>query len=141
MNSVFFDANVINDIFDTKRPMAQESFLSLRHCLQNGFEVVTSCDIVTNVYYITAKYTDAPNALRALEEIEAIFTILPFDNSILKQAVTLMQHDSDYDDLEDVIQYILAKEHGCDVIVSNDKRFVSKAIRLLSAQAFLQEQR
>jgi predicted nucleic acid-binding protein len=138
MSRIFFDANIINDIYDSKRATAQPSYLCLKQCLQEGYELVTSCDIVTNVYYITAKYTDKMNALSALEDIETLFTILPFDNPLLKDAVALMQQDTGYNDLEDTIQYLLAKRSGCEIIISNDKKFVSKEVKLYSAQAFLQ---
>ena len=58
MCKVFFDANIINDIYDSKRALAKDSYLCLKQCLEYGYDIVTSCDIVTNVYYITAKYTD-----------------------------------------------------------------------------------
>ncbi|MDY0120601.1 MAG: PIN domain-containing protein [Sulfurimonas sp.] len=137
MSKVFFDANIINDIYDSKRATAEASYLCLKQCLEEGYDIVTSCDIVTNVYYITSKYTDKINALDALEDIEALFTILPFENSLLKDAVVLMKKDSSYDDLEDTIQYLLAKQNSCEMIVSNDKKFVSKDVKLYSAEAFL----
>jgi len=138
MPKVFFDANIINDIYDSKRATAEASYLCLKQCLEEGYDIVTSCDIVTNVYYITAKYTDKIHALNALEDIEALFTIVPFENALLKEAVALMKKDAGYDDLEDTIQYLLAKQNGCEMIVSNDKKFVSKDIKLYSAEAFLQ---
>lgn len=137
MSKVFFDANIINDIYDSRRPMAKASYLSLKKCLEKGHDVVTSCDIVTNVYYITAKYTNKLNALDALEDIEEIFTILPFDNALLKGAVALMKKDASYTDLEDTIQYLMAKQNGCEIIITNDKKFVSKGVKLYSAEAFL----
>jgi predicted nucleic acid-binding protein len=140
MSRVFFDANIINDIYDSKRATSKASYLCLKQCLEDGYELVTSCDIVTNVYYITAKYTNKLNALTALEDIETLFTILPFDNLLLKDAVTMMRKDAHYADLEDTIQYLLAKRSGCEMIVSNDKKFVSKDLKLYSAEAFLQLQ-
>ncbi|MDQ7043064.1 MAG: PIN domain-containing protein [Sulfurimonas sp.] len=136
MHKVFFDANIINDIYDTKRVNSKNSFFALKKCLENNIEVTTSCDIVTNIYYITAKYTDKVNALKALEDVESIFTVLPFDNKVLKKAIELMKADDDYNDLEDTLQYVLAQESGCDIIISNDKKFVSKEIKLLNAQNF-----
>jgi len=136
VHRVFFDANIINDIYDSKRVSSKQSFLALKKCLEDDIEVTTSCDVVTNVYYITAKYTDRLNALEALDDVESIFTVLPFDNSILKKAINLMKKDSDYIDLEDTIQYVLAKENKCDVIISNDKKFISKDIKLTSAENF-----
>lgn len=139
MHKIFFDANIINDIYDSKRASAQASYLSLKHCLEEGFEILTSCDIVTNVYYITAKYTDKSSALSALDDIERLLRILPFDNAILKSALKLMQEDKIFDDLEDTIQYVLAKESGCDIIVSNDKKFASKDLKLYTSEAFLKD--
>ena len=136
MHRVFFDVNIINDIYDSKRESSKQSFAALKKCLENEIEVTTSCDIVTNVYYITAKYTDRLSALDALEDVESIFTVLPFDNSILKKSINLMREDSDYVDLEDTIQYVLAKESKCDVIISNDKKFISKGIKLINAKKF-----
>ena len=137
MSKVFFDANIINDIYDSKRPMAKASYQCLKQCLEQGYDIVTSCDIVTNVYYITAKYTDKLNALDALEDIEALFTILPFDNALLKDAVELMKKDPSYADLEDTIQYLMAQQNGCEMIITNDKNFVSKDVKLYNAQEFL----
>ena len=137
MTKIFFDANIINDIYDSKRAFAQASYSCLKYCLEAGYDIVTSCDIVTNVYYITAKYTDVIHALDALEDIETLFTIVPFENALLKKAVALMKNDTSYHDLEDTIQYLLAKQSGCEMIVSNDKKFVSKDVKLYSAQAFL----
>ena len=136
MHRIFFDANIINDIYDSKRESSKQSFLALKKCLEDEVEVTTSCDVVTSVYYITAKYTNRLNALDALEDVESIFTVLPFDNSILKKAIKLMREDSDYVDLEDTIQYVLAKESKCDVIISNDRKFISKDIKLISAKSF-----
>ena len=50
-----------------------------------------------------------------------------------------MRHDADFKDFEDSIQYILALNTGCDVIVTNDKRFISKEIECLSAEAFVKK--
>jgi predicted nucleic acid-binding protein len=139
MSKVFFDANIINDIYDSKRAMSEASYLCLKRCLEDGYDIVTSCDIVTNVYYITNKYTNKINALDALEDIETIFEILPFDNALLKKALALMKKDASYADLEDTIQYLLAKQNGCDTIITNDKKFASKDLQLYSAEEFLKQ--
>lgn len=137
INKVFFDANVIIDIYDTSRPQAKESYSALKYCLEQSLDVVTTCDIVTNVYYITAKCSKPVKALDALADVENIFTIIPFDNATLKMAIKLMQDDVDYSDLEDSIQYILAKRNKCDLIICNDKNFISKTIKIISSARFM----
>ncbi|MEN9423534.1 MAG: hypothetical protein RL122_917 [Pseudomonadota bacterium] len=133
---IFVDANVINDIFDAKRRFHEASYQCLEHCLKQGLTLVTTCDIVTTVYYITAKSQDRAKALDALEQVNAIFEIVPFGNNQLADAITLMQQDTDYTDLEDTVQYVLATQAGCDIILSNDAGFVAKNLTLMSSTDF-----
>ncbi len=138
---IFVDANVINDIFDAKRRFHEASYQCLEYCLEQGLTLVTTCDIVTTVYYITAKSQDRAKALDALEQVNAIFEIVPFGNNQLADAITLMQQDADYTDLEDTVQYVLATQAGCDVILSNDNGFVAKALPVISSTVFIQQVR
>ncbi|MBO0612926.1 type II toxin-antitoxin system VapC family toxin [Thiothrix fructosivorans] len=133
---IFVDANVINDIFDAKRRFHEASYQCLEYCLEQGLTLVTTCDIVTTVYYITAKSQDRAKALDALEQVNAIFEIVPFGNNQLADAITLMQQDTDYTDLEDTVQYVLATQAGCDIILSNDAGFVAKNLTLMSSTDF-----
>jgi predicted nucleic acid-binding protein len=43
------------------------------------------------------------------------------------------------DDLEDNVQYILAKEAQCEIIVTNDKAFYAKSIKKLSSRTFVEK--
>ena len=133
---IFVDANVINDIFDAKRRFHEASYQCLEHCLKQGLTLVTTCDIVTTVYYITTKSQDRAKALDALEQVNAIFEIVLFGNNQLADAITLMQQDTDYTDLEDTVQYVLATQAGCDIILSNDAGFVAKNLTLMSSTDF-----
>jgi predicted nucleic acid-binding protein len=49
-----------------------------------------------------------------------------------------MRANSSYKDLEDTIQYILAKKEGCELIISNDRDFFSEDILLMSSKEFLE---
>ena len=137
MRRIFVDANVINDIFDANRPFHEASFACLQTCLQQNISLVTSCDLVTTIYYITTKTQGRETALQALAQIQSIFEIVPFANRELDAAVQLMQADKDYNDLEDTIQYILAKNNGCELILSNDAKFVAKDLRVMNSQVAL----
>jgi len=137
ISKVFFDANIFNDVFDHSRRTHAVSKEALAKAMQHKMKLYTSCDIATNIYYITAKYTNKTNALNALEHVKNIAHIIPFGEQELARTITLMRSDSDYTDFEDTIQYIMARNTGCDVIVTNDKRFVSKEIECVSAEAFV----
>jgi len=136
---VFFDANIFNDIFDKNRTTFGASHKAYIGALEKGIEVCTSCDIATNIYYITSKYTTKSNALDAIDLLKKSVTIIPFGADELAQTITLMRKDEDYKDFEDTIQYILALNTKCDVIVSNDKRFVAKGLPCVSSKVFVGE--
>ncbi len=133
---IFVDANVINDIFDAERRFHTASYQCLEYCLEQGISLVTTCDIVTTVYYITAKSQDRVKALEALERVNTIFEIIPFGNNELADAIALMQQDGDYADLEDTVQYVLALQAGCDVILTNDAGFVAKDLSVINSVDF-----
>ena len=137
IKKIFFDANIFNDIFDRNRPAYAESYLAYTGSLAKGMTIYTSCDIATNVYYITAKYRTREEALDAIELLKESVSVIPFGEEELTQTITLKREDPDYKDLEDTIQYIMALNTGCDVIVSNDKRFVSKEIEMMDSQTFV----
>ncbi|MCH9740787.1 MAG: PIN domain-containing protein [Epsilonproteobacteria bacterium] len=137
IKKIFFDANVFNDIFDDKRATHQQSKEALMYALQNDMMVYTSCDIATNIYYITSKYTTNVKALDALEVLKDTVEIIPFAKDELSLAIELMRKDSDYMDMEDTIQYVLAQKTGCDLIVTNDKRFVAKDIECVGSEGFM----
>ena len=134
MRRIFVDANVINDIFDANRPFHEASFACLQACLQQNITLVTSCDLVTTIYYITTKTQGREKALQALAQIQSIFEIALFANRELDAAVQLMQANKDYKDLEDTIQYILAKNNACELILSNDAKFVAKDLQVINSQ-------
>ena len=137
VKKIFFDANIFNDIFDRNRSTHTESYLAYTGALAKGMTIYTSCDIATNVYYITAKYRTKNEALDAIELLKESVSIIPFGEDELAQTIALMREDGDYKDLEDTIQYIMARNIGCDVIVSNDKRFVSKEIAIMDSKTFV----
>ncbi len=131
---IFVDANVIIDIYDDKRLFHAASYACLEACLKQHITLITSCDLVTTIYYITNKTQGRVKALEAIEQIQAVFEIAPFGNRELETAVQLMQQDSDYQDLEDTIQYVLAKNVGCDLILSNDTQFISKDLQVMNSE-------
>lgn len=137
MKRVFVDANVINDIYDASRPLHEASYQCLEYCMQQEIELLTSCDLVTTIYYITAKTQGRDKALEALDQIQTVFQLVPFGNRELAAAIALMQTDIDYRDLEDTVQYVLAKQSGCDAILSNDAGFVAKEVQVFSSVDFL----
>ena len=139
IKKVFFDANIFNDVFDNKRKTHEISKQAFANAVQRKLSLYTSCDVATNIYYITAKYTHKENALNAIDVIKELVEIIPFGAEELSETIGLMRSDSDYKDLEDTVQYILALQTGCDVIVSNDRNFISKEIPCMDSETFVKK--
>lgn len=131
---VFFDANILVDIIDPERLNHKYSISLFYYLIDLKAELFTSCDIVTTIYYLASK-KDKDLALEKIIYFNKLFKIIEFSNTELSSSCALMKNN-DYKDLEDTIQYVLAKKSNCDLIVSNDKNFVSTDILILSSQEF-----
>ncbi len=132
---IFFDTNMIVDLFDTDRVTHRQSSESYIYILSERISLYTSCDILTTIYYILSKQ-DKSAALSQIEDINQTLDVVAFGNREVEATCRLMREDSDYTDLEDTMQVILAKKAGCDLIISNDKKFVSKEIEVMSSPLF-----
>jgi len=123
------------DFVDDMRPSHIQSKKIIIDAIQKDVHLFTSCDIVTTVYYLSAKI-DKKQALNEITKINCFCKIIDFSNVEVEQTCDLMAQNSDFKDLEDTIQYILAKKALCDCIISNDKNFLSPDILLLNSEQF-----
>ena len=131
---VFLDANIILDKFDSNRTSHIYSS-NLYNYVVSNCKVFTSCDLITTIYYINSKI-HKHNALVNIQKINKTLKVIEFSNKEIEECCNLMLEDRDYLDLEDTIQYIMAKKEKCDLIISNDKNFVSKDIELMTSEEF-----
>ena len=82
------------------------------------------------------------NRIDILKNIQAIsktLKIIEFSNKEVEETCQLMLEDNRFVDLEDTIQYIMAKKQQCDLILSNDATFKSRDIRVISSEEFCLE--
>ena len=135
---VFLDANVFIDLFDEQRDKDKNALKVFHYLTQSEIDIYTSCDLVTTIYYILSK-TSKKLALDNIENISKICTIIDFGNQEMVETCKLMKENKKFKDLEDTVQYILALKENCDLIISNDKNFVSEEIALLSTKEFLEK--
>ena len=133
---VFVDANVLIDFFDTNRPLRKFSLEALQVLLKNGVELYTSCDLITTVYYVLRKKF-GKEALAFVTRLNKMCFVISFSNEEVEMAIELMRNNPKFGDLEDTLQYVLAKKEGCDLILSNDKGFYSPEIEVLDVKKFL----
>lgn len=133
----FIDANIILDRYDVQRPFHSYSIKTLEYLITNA-ELFTSCDLITTIYYVNSKI-DNKLALFNIQAINKMIKVIEFSNNEIEETCSLMLEDSDYKDLEDTLQYIMAKKSQCNLIVSNDTNFVSKDIEIMSSKEFCEK--
>jgi len=133
---VFLDANVLVDVYDLSRPFSDVSKEALFFLLQDErVALFTSCDIITTIYYLRAK-ENKEKALDDIIKINDFCHIIEFGNTEVTKSCRLMKQNKQFTDLEDTIQYVMAKKIEADLILSNDASFVSDGIELISTEQF-----
>ncbi len=141
MKRLFIDANIFIDAIDQSRKFSASSIAFMDKVFDTieQYQLYTSCDLITTIYYITRKNLDNQSALDQIKRISQIITIIEFGNEEVNEAIGLMQKNKKYVDLEDTIQYVMARKERCDYIITNDKHFASGDIPMLSSQEALKE--
>ena len=128
---IFVDTNIFLDIA-LQREKLNEALMIFKSVKSGIFEGVIADITIVNIDYISRK---AEGDVRAyLQAIEKSFSIVGANNAIVKASLALANKD-----LEDNIQYLLAKELSCDCIVSNDKSFYKGEIEVLNSDEFIEK--
>ncbi len=129
---IFIDTNVFLDLL-LKRELYNEA-LEILDGVANGRWSGYVLDItVLNIDYVAKK--QMKNIQEFIQLLSGTFTIVGADNAVIEEALSLENND-----FEDSVQYIVAKNLACDVIVTNDKDFVKNGeIEVLSSKRFLEK--
>jgi len=126
---VFIDTNIFLDLI-LKRTFYKEAMLLLNAVEQKIFSGYILDITILNIDYIAKK--QITDIREFLDIINQTCVITGASNSMIRDALAI-----DNSDLEDNLQYLMAKESRCEVIITNDKNFYSKDIEILSSLEFL----
>ena len=126
---LFLDTNIFMDIlFERENCIyAKQIIQSIIDGDHDGYVADIS---ILNIDYVAKKQMQ--EVRKFLHFIENNFVIVGADNGDILKALKLENHD-----LEDNLQYILAKKSACDLIISNDKTFIKSSLSVLNAELFL----
>lgn len=134
-NRIFFDTNVVLDIIDTNRAKHVNAVMLWENLVREDYQIFISEDMLSTIFYINKnnkKYT-----LEFLKLILKRWQVVSFLKDIIGNAIDLsLEKDLD---LEDVLQCLCAKAHGCDVFITNDKKFYDCGIKIMSSEEKLFE--
>ena len=131
---VFLDTNVVLDILDPKRPNHAKVIELWNLLVVKKYTIMISEDMLSTIFYVNK---DKKRTLDFFKMITKRWQIVSFGKDIIKNAIELSLEKSL--DLEDTLQCLCAKENGCKVFVTNDKKFYDCGISLYTTQEFLKE--
>ena len=130
---LFFDTNVLLDVVLRREPFLADSAGAWALCetgKANGFVSAVS---LNNVHYVSAKFMGRDNALAAVRLILGIFSVVPLDEAVLREAA-----DVPHKDFENDIQLASALRCGASCILSRDRdHYPVGVLPVLSPRDFL----
>jgi len=128
---VFFDANIILDMIDSDRGNVENVRKLVYNALVKELTLYTSCDILSNIYYVARKKLDKETLVKEMLNILEIFEIVAIDKALAKKALldNQINHALDF---EDLLQRQCVEVTQCDLIVTNDKKFVEGEVTHLT---------
>ncbi len=131
IENVYFDTNIIVDLFDESRISHKYSLKVINTFLQNKeIELFINSDSMTNLFYILRHHVkfDLETSLEKLESIKDIFTISSIVKEDCEAAIKICK-EKKFDDYEDALQYICAVKEECLLFVTNNiKDFKNSSI-------------
>ncbi|QKU36239.1 type II toxin-antitoxin system VapC family toxin [Campylobacter sp. RM16192] len=129
MAKIFLDNNIIIDfLVETRRfnKQAVELFLTFTE----SDTICYSYGSISDIYYVAKKCYDVEDKMmisffKALLEADNFECLSLSKNGLISsfEYATQLNLQGNQIDIEDITQYFCAKENGCDVIYSNDKKF------------------
>ncbi len=139
VNKVLLDVNIIVDLFDKNRPYSQVSLKSVQMLLERGILLYINSDTLTTTFYLLRSQKKATflEAIEAIKEISKLCELISIEIADVKNTVLLCEDaKTPFKDYEDAMQYICAKKVDVDMILTNDKGFVSPDIQVKSSSEY-----
>ncbi len=132
---IFLDTNIVLDIIESTRKNHKQALELGSHLLLNDYEIYISEDMLTTIFYISSS---KQKTLIFIKEVILIdWQIVPFGKNVIKDAIDLALAKNL--DLEDILQCLCAKENGCKILITNDKKFYDCDVSLYTIEEFLKE--
>ena len=132
---IFLDTNIVLDIIEPTRKNHKQALELGSHLLLNDYEICISEDMLTTIFYISSS---KQKTLIFIKEVILIdWQIVPFGKNVIKDAIDLALAKNL--DLEDILQCLCAKENGCKILITNDKKFYDCDVSLYTIEEFLKE--
>jgi predicted nucleic acid-binding protein len=135
---IFFDTNVILDVFLHREPFYADSRAVYDFVEQREMSGCVSSSAMTDIFYLLYKaIKDTGKVYAMIDTLAADFTIVPVLESTIRDALALR-----WKDFEDAVQFAAARESGAEVIITrNMTGYETAAIPCMSPAAFIESLR
>ncbi len=125
---IFIDTNIFLDLL-LKREGFEKSLLIFNAVEKKLFSATVLDITILNIDYIASKQVKDIKAF--LNLVNKQFEVVGATNEMIDFALQMQNSD-----LEDNLQYICAKKQKCECIITNDKKFYSPDIEVLTSSEF-----
>lgn len=130
---VFLDTNIVADIMDGTRAHHKDAMRLLKKLISDNCIVCISEDMISTLYYIAKDKTFALEFFKNVVLID--WEVLIFGRDILMDGIQISLDNGV--DMEDALQCLCAKYNGCNIFITNDKKFFDCDIEILTVERFL----
>ena len=127
---LFFDTNILLDVVLRRPDFFPASASVWALCETGTARGFVSAVSINNVHYVAAKFIGREAALAAVRLILSIFTVVPLDATLLREAA-----DVPHKDFEDDIQLASALRCGASCILSRDRAHYPPGVLLVLSPA------
>ena len=133
MIKLFVDSDIILDLLAQREPHYIHAARLFTLIDQKKIIAYTSPLIFANLHYLLKKQTSNLSALKSLRKLKTLINILPIDERVIEQSL-----NSEFNDIEDAIQYFTAVNNGIALIITRNKTDYKRSkIDVLTAEEFL----
>jgi predicted nucleic acid-binding protein len=128
----YIDSDVILDVLLGRKEFLSSSSQVINHCEMGKMEGCSTVLALANIFYILNRYHSA-RARKAIQALRELLTILPVTDLEIGKALT-----SAFKDFEDGVQNFTAEQHGCEFIITRNKKDFSRSqLQVLTPDEYL----
>lgn len=131
--NLFIDSDILLDAVLIRIPYYDSALELLSLVDRDGFTLYSSAHSLLNVYYITRKIAGKVAATKSVSLLQEKLRIADTNTNVLRSGLS-----SDFSDVEDAVQYAIALENNCRIIITRNLRDYSKSsIPVMTAEQYL----
>ncbi len=134
---IYFDTNVLVDLFDVQRVNHQYSLHVFKTLLENEeIDIYINTDTLTNLFYLLRSHLkfSFEDAIEKIEIIKDSFIIISTELEQINETLEICKRHV-FNDYEDVMQYICALKYECTLLITNNaKDFKNSSIEVITTK-------